>query len=246
VSLEKQSGTMLAASPIAPQDLFTPLPEDVLEYLHGRLDRDNTQSLPEHTLDLHRFETAIIERLFPHQDQRRVLVRLRLHSRVTAIAAAVIASQTNVPVQTAFACGWLHDMGIASCIHHLDDRAIVYDTDQLDRSWKIILHSVPRHTVYQSSRLRLPSNLRFALRDHVGFDSTATPSSLACVIFIAEHLAALQGCGFRDEQPASGLRPRLVALGLTERDLLPLARRTEQRICHLELAWQSLRLFEGA
>jgi hypothetical protein len=233
---------MLRANLVAPRDVFAPLPEEVLTDLHERLDRGELQNSPVRTLVLQRFEAALIERLFPFKDERRILVRLRLHSHVTAIAATVIASHTNLPVQSAFVCGWLHDMGIASCIHHLDDGSVFRDKATSDKLWKLIIDSAPRHTIHLASRWRLPSSVRYALRDHVGFDAAAPPGELACVMFVAEHIAAMQGCGFRDEQPATGLRPRLLSIGLTERDLLPLARHTEQRIGHLELEWRSLSL----
>jgi hypothetical protein len=241
---QRHSEPRLRVSPVAARDLMMPLPEDVITFLHEQLDRTVRLELPENNAGLLRFEEAITDRLFPLRDERRTIVRLRLHSHVAAVAAAVVAAYTKVPVQAAFVCGWLHDIGIASCIRHLDAPNQIFVLDDIDECFPLILRSAPEHAQSLLGRWRLPSSLRHALRAHVVFDANVVPEPLACVIFVAEHLAALQGCGFRDEQPATGLRSRLQGLGLTEHDLLPLSRCIEQRLGHLELEWQTLRLFE--
>jgi hypothetical protein len=238
---ELDSETMLRTSHIVPRDIVPRLPDDVVDDLHERIDRTADRSIQEATFSLRRFENAVIERLFPLRDERRSLVRLRLHSHVTAIAATVVAAKVHLPVHAAYVGGWLHDSGIASCILHLDDDAIFQDALAHRALWKKILDSAPYHTVALATRWRLPSSIRYALREHVGWCNDTTVSPLSCALFVAEHLASLQSCGFSDEQPLVGLNARLRTLGLSERDLLPLARDVERRIGHLELEWRSLK-----
>lgn len=235
------SESKLRTARIVPRALVPRLPDEVVDDLHERIDRAPERSIQEATFSLRRFENAIVERLFPLRDERRSLVRLRLHSHVTAIASTVVAAKVHLPVHAAYVGGWLHDSGIASCILHLDSDAVIHDALSNHDLWKQILYSAPFHTVALATRWRLPSSIRYALREHVGLHDSTPLSPLACALFVAEHLAALQSCGFSDEQPLVGLNYRLRALGLSERDLLPLARDVERRIGHLELEWRSLK-----
>jgi HD-like signal output (HDOD) protein len=231
---------------LAPRDLIAHLPEDVLHTLHEQLDTSQQRPLLSLIKQLSGFEAAVVDRLFPLRDERRNIVRLRLHSHATAIAAAVVAEQSQLPRQSAFVCGWLHDMGIASCFAHLDDLAKVFDSELHEQAWPPIRRSAPRHAIQLASRWRLPSSIRYSIRDHVGFDTTTAPSDLACVTFVAEHVASAQGCGFWDEQPAVGLLRALSTLRLTKRDLLSLERRTEQLLGALQLEWQCLAITHRA
>jgi hypothetical protein len=242
-SAEKPSGTLLRAERIVPRSLIASLPDEVVTDLHERLDRNPFQSVHEQIFGLKRFETAVIERLFPIRDERRIFVRLRLHSQVTAIAATVVAQKVRLPTQAAYVGGWLHDLGIASCLQHIDDGTPQTNALINDAVWKLILYSAPQHAVHLASRWCLPSAIRYALREHAGYGDINQVSPNACVLYVAEHLAALQNCGFRDELPIAGLRSRLNILGLDDRALLPLARDVERRIGHIELEWRSLKFF---
>ncbi|MGC4066577.1 MAG: HDOD domain-containing protein [Polyangiaceae bacterium] len=105
------------------------------------------------------FEAAVIARLFPVNDQRQNVVRLRLHSHATAIAAATVADRVDLPRQSAYVCGWLHDMGIASCFIHLDDLSEIFAVDLHEQAWPTIRRSASRHAIHLASRWRLPSGI---------------------------------------------------------------------------------------
>ncbi|MGC4066578.1 MAG: hypothetical protein QM784_18470 [Polyangiaceae bacterium] len=64
--------------------------------------------------------------------------------------------------------------------------------------------------------------------------------------FVAEHVAATQGCGFWDEQPAVGLVQALERLQLGKRDLLNLERRTEELLGLVQLEWHGLAMTHRA
>jgi len=242
----QSSQTSMRATGLASRDIFAPLPDSVLVELHERMDLREQGALFALPPPLVQVKEHLTRRLFPTADQRRHVVHLRLHSHATAIAAAEVAEKARLRRYTAFLCGYLHDIGIASAIRHIDDFTSLASELDFETAWPTILSAAENHARCLSLRWRLPSTMRYAIRDHVGFVTTDNPHLMACVTFVGEHLASVLGCGFRDEQPPSGLRKALSALGLTERDLSPLSRRIEQRLGEVEIDWESLRfLREG-
>lgn len=240
------SGSRLATSPIATGSVIAPLPAELIRFLHENLDRDESATKRAHASPLLSLKAAFEERLFPLSDQRRFVVRLRLHSHVTAIAADLVSSRIGQPRKTGFVCGWLHDAGIASAIRHLDPLIPIGTDSELAAVWPLILRSRSEHACHLGVRLRLPSTLRHFLREYASPVTLATTAPVTGIVFVAEHLAALQGCGFRDEQPVVGLHHHLSVLGLSERDVLPLSRALEERLGAQEIEWESLRFLAGA
>lgn len=233
---EYPSEARLRVSSPTAKDLRVSLPDAALEWLHDGMDRHGDG--PSEGRACQRvFENAIIERLFPVYDTRTFIIRMRDHCRATAIAARVVSERAGLCCgEKAFVVGWLHDMGLASLLAQLNP-LIESENEDFDRIWPALLREASSAAVGLATAWCLPSAIRYAVREHMGFSTLHPTQELAAATFIAEHLAGCIGCSFRDEQPTSGLRFALARLRLAERDLISLGRCTEQVLTREAWYW---------
>jgi hypothetical protein len=223
------------------------LGEELLQWLHDGLDQPGAARSDDDQVFLGDFEQAIIDRLFPLQDIRSFITRLREHSRATAITARVVARHAGIgAIDTTYVAGWLHDMGIALQLRRLNPRQFATENDAFERIWPSLLNFAPALGVSLATQWRLPSMIRHAIREHNSFGTIRSVHAVSGATFVAEHLAGCLGFGFRDEQPTTGLRVALSALNLSERDLAPMGRRAEQLLGYAGIHWMACTLSQMA
>jgi hypothetical protein len=222
------SGSMLKASSIAPRDIIDELPEALLRWIHEDLDGREASPLTSRWASPIDFESIVIDRLFPVRDTRPFIRRLREHSQATALAASMLAERNTVSAKIAWVCGWLHDMGIASCIRHADDVCWVQDDAALVELWPTILRSSAQHGIRLASRWRLPSAIRHAIREHESFVTLHTPSQIGSVMYVGEYVASLVGFEFHEQSIAVHVDRAMATLGVGEGDVMAIGTRTDQ------------------
>lgn len=240
------SGTVMKASVIAPRDIIEGLPDELLRWLHEDIDRRTLPRLLIHQMSQVDFESIIVDRLFPLRDNRTFIRRLRAHCQATATAAGMLAELKRQSPRMASVCGWLHDMGIASCIRHADEVSPISSDEALSVVWSTIRRSSAQHGIRLASRWRLPSAIRHAIRDHESFVTVGSANPIVATTVIAEHVADLIGCAFHDLVPVSALDRALSVLQLAERDVFNVAARTEKLLRHSRIPGPVARRCRGA
>lgn len=245
-SWEYPSEARLRLKPPLNSDVSAALPDPLLDWLHDGMDRHAEE--PSEARSLERcFENTLIDRLFPVYDTRTFVIRMRDHSRATAMAARVVSERASLRCSgRAFVVGWLHDMGLASLLVQLDPSAFESENEAFDQVWPGLLGQASHAAVSLATAWRLPSAIRYAVREHMSFSSIHPTHELAATTFIAEHLAGCMGCSFRDEQPTSGLRFALSRLQLCERDLISLGRSAERMLTREAWYWMGALPCAGA
>ncbi|HEY5957174.1 MAG TPA: HDOD domain-containing protein [Polyangiaceae bacterium] len=226
------SGAILKASVIAPRDIIDELPEELLRWLHEDLESTSMARLASRHASRVDFESIVIDRLFPLRDARPFVNRLRIHCHATAVAAGVLADMTRHSSKAARVCGWLHDIGLASCMRHADEVMHIADDSVLELLWPTIERSSAQHALRLASRWRLPSSIRHAIRDHASYAMFVTNNPLASITYVAEHVAVLIECDFHGASPVAALERARSVLSLSERDLVSVAARVEKVMRH--------------
>lgn len=222
------SGAVLKASAIAPRDIIDPLPEDLLRWLHDDFEGDSGKWGQAHQPSMVDFESVVVDRLFPLRDSRAFVRRLRRHCQATALAACLLAELTETSSKVAGVCGWLHDLGLAACIKHVDEVAVLSDNADLLALWPTILRSSAQHGIRLASRWRLPSAVRHAIRDHSNYATFATPNRIAATTYVAEYVATIIGYDFLEPTSPAALERAIAAVECGGADILGIAARTER------------------
>jgi hypothetical protein len=224
-----RSGPVFKAGTITPRDIISRLPEHLIDWLHQDLDRTSCTGLRRRHDPLVEFEDIVTQQLFPQDDARVFVQQLRCHSHVTAIAARTIAPSVGFGPETLFVCGLLHDVGVASAIRHADAIGHILDAGALELVWATLQRSAAQHAIWLATRWRLPSLIRYAIRDQVTYATLTTPSLVASAIVIAESLATFLGYGFGSEHqavpPLRGLDHALAHLRIHRHHLAEMAQR---------------------
>jgi hypothetical protein len=226
------SQTVLKANLIAPRDIIEPIPEPLLHYLHEDLDHSRFRLLRQPDPRLLQLEEVLMDRLFPLGDGRSFVAALRRHSRATAVASRVIAEAAGLPPDTTYVAGWIHDLGVASCLRHADEVMLIAEPAAFANLWPTIERSSASHAIRLCTRWRLPSSIRYAVRDHMTFDTLTRPSIVAAATIIAEQIANHLGFAFgrRCGLESPEIRRACVRLELSEWRLPNLAHQTAIRL----------------
>jgi hypothetical protein len=240
------SGAVVKTSAIAPRDIIDGLPEELLRWLHEDLDRKTLPRLLTQQVSQIDFESVVVDRLFPLRDNRAFVRRLRSHCQATATAAGMLAELKRQSARVATVCGWLHDIGIASCIRHADEVSPIANDEALAVVWPSIRRSSAQHAIRLASRWRLPSAIRHAIRDHESFIAVGSPNPIVAATVIAEHIAAVIGCAFHEPVPAAIVDRATSVLRLTEGDVLVVAGRVEKTLRHARTPFPTSRIAWGA
>ncbi|MGE5787079.1 MAG: HDOD domain-containing protein [Myxococcales bacterium] len=244
---EKASATRLRLSVGEHEDPRDPLSDTVLAWLHDSVDGRRSEWPWETRAREREFESSVVSRLFPIHDTRTPVMRLRDHSRATALAARVVVDRIGLGCgDQAFAVGWLHDMGLAAQLRQIEADALATEEERFEQIWPSLLRGAGDAAAHIAYAWRLPTGIRCAIQEHKSFSKLRSSNQLAAATFVAEHLAGCMGCGFRDEQPTSGLRVALSRLRLTERDLAPLGRGAERLLAREAWYWMGALPCAGA
>jgi len=226
------SHTAIKASVLVPQDIVEPLPDQLLYYLHQELDRQGfrLRSLPDRRL-LH-LEELLIARLFSIHEKCEALNILRQHCQATAIASRVVAEEVGLAPDMTYLCGWLHDIGIASCLRQLIHFFPTASPLDLAPLWPTVLRSNGAHAIHMCMRWRLPSGLRYAVRDHLNIETLRRPAMVAAATVIAESIVGELGFAFISSNgtPSRSLPIACARLGINERRLVGLACQIDARL----------------
>jgi hypothetical protein len=226
------SQTVIKAGIIAPRDIIRPISDPLIHYLHVELDRPRVRLLRLPDPRLLQLEESLVERLFPLSDPRGFVSSLRIHCQVTASVARVVAEEVGLPPDMTYVCGWLHDMGIASCLRHADEVFPIADETAFERLESTFSRSEAAHAIRLSSRWCLPSGIRFAIRDHVNYESQPRPDVTATATVLSERIVS--ELGFLPHRTPSK-RPRTMRqarerLGIGAQRFKNLLRQVETRL----------------
>lgn len=241
-----ESATRLKSAPDSLSPSSAGLPEDLIAWLHDGLDYADCAGRPEREVMLSKFEASVAAQLFPKDDARSFMVRLHDHCRATANAARVVAEYAGLPYRdTPFVVGFLHDYGIAAGLRDLDARTYFAENDAFRLVWPKVLASESDGSNELARHWRLPSAVRFALREHKSLGTLRSVHEIAASTFVAEHLVGCVGFAFLDEQPTTGLLSALAALRLSKRDLSTMGRRVERSLDRELWPWPRIRFLQA-
>lgn len=211
-----------------------PLPDHWIDWLHNDIHRSNRARGLSVSHLFAGFDQLALGRLLPHSDPRPFLALFRGHDYCTAIVSEVIAECVGLPVESAHVCGLLHDLGFVSALRRVDTFCTIETMPHFLRIRPTLVRAAEYHAVQMGLRWRLPSHIRFAIRDHTLYSTLTTPSLLSSVTHLAEHLADQLGyaLGFdhRPEHPTDGVAEALRHLGLSLGELRRLRDQASTRV----------------
>ncbi len=152
-------------------------------------------------------EAALHLRVFRAPGFDVLMERLSRHSIVTAYVLRELCRRTAIETEYAFACGLLHDVGIAACLLALSDdsRAGPVPTRGLEAALQDV------HTEASGIVVRLwglPAEIRRVVETHHQVSVGGTPHPLNAALVVAERLAGELGAGMaraQEKESAPGL-----------------------------------------
>lgn len=158
---------------------------------------------------------ALETRVFRAKGYERPMNELRRHSVAVAHLARVLGRETGVVSDSAFLCGLLHDVGIAtSLIAIVESTPPGADPPAFEVVWPAVARVHQYAGGLVASLWRFPSEVTFVLERHHDFLVDGHPHPLASLVYLADWVASELGFGIEDEQTTAGGEMILDALGL--------------------------------
>jgi HD-like signal output (HDOD) protein len=189
------------------------------------------------------WEVALNMRVFRCKHYEQPMEQIRRHSTAVAHLARLVAQQTSIPLDYAFLCGLLHDVGAAAILLLLGERAPGSTTQEpaLEES---VLAQVMEDAHAEASQLvaklwKLPADLQLVLAHHHSVTSGGYAHPTAAVIALAQKLALEEGprVGWHlppwDETPLSGLMAAEAALSVDANAFEKLRKKAEPMLVDL-------------
>jgi HD-like signal output (HDOD) protein len=141
------------------------------------------------------WEVAANLRVFRSTHYAPLMEQVRTHSMVSAHLCRFVAIQRQIPAESAFLCGLLHDIGIAATLLVLADQ--VQGGHGID---PVLLDLVLRETHQEISGLiarlwHLPTEMEFVLANHHNGTDPDKVTPLSAVVAVAEDLGQELGYG---------------------------------------------------
>jgi HD-like signal output (HDOD) protein len=141
------------------------------------------------------WEVAANLRVFRSTHYAPIMEHIRTHSAVTAHLCRFVAIQRQIPAESAFLCGLMHDIGMAATLLVLADQ--VQGGRSID---PVLLDLVLRETHQEISGLiarlwHLPSEIEFVLSNHHNGANPNNVTPLSAVVAVAEDLGRELGYG---------------------------------------------------
>jgi HD-like signal output (HDOD) protein len=137
------------------------------------------------------WEVALNMRVFRSKDYQLPMDEIRRHSTVVAHLARMVAKETSIPLEYAFLCGLLHDVGAAAVLLLLGDGSAVQPAplphDVLGR----VLHGAHAEASQIIAKLwKLPDDLQLVLAYHHRVTISGYAHPAAAVVAVSEQLAS--------------------------------------------------------
>lgn len=189
------------------------------------------------------WEVALNMRVFRSKHYARPMEAIRRHSVVVAHLSRMVAKETSIPLDYAFLCGLLHDVGAAAALLVLDD-AIGPQAPALAPLPPDVLGRVLADAHAEASQIiakqwRLPDDLQMVLAYHHAVSVGGHAHPTASVVAVAEHLAR-ELCvqhelpiGDWDSTRGSAVQAAKQALGVREPQLDKLRKHAEPLLLQL-------------
>lgn len=237
-ALEKDPLLAARVLRVANSPLFTGAPLHSLHHAVLRLGMKNLASVV--------WEVALNMRVFRSKTYEQPMEQIRRHSTVVAHLSRLVAQQTSIPLDYAFLCGLLHDVGAAAILLLLGERAPGQAAGQPGEVALAddILAQVMEDTHAEASALiariwNLPGDLQLVLEHHHKVMSGGYAHPTAAVVALAQKLALEEGptvgCTMPpwDETPLSGLMAAEAALGIDNNAFEKLRKKAEPMLAEL-------------
>ncbi len=152
------------------------------------------------------WEVILHDSVFRANGYTEILDTLRLHSVASAHATRVICLNTQQPVDYAFLCGLMHDIGIAALFTSLYEMDIHLDEKQQLIVWQVINDIHEEATGIIARLWRLAPEIRMVISNHHHIDKVAgLTHPVSAAVCLAEHLATELGFPPLDQERASKL-----------------------------------------
>lgn len=214
-TLEKDPLLAARVLRVANSSLYAGAPLQSLQHAVMRLGMKNLASVV--------WEVAMNMKVFRCKTYNDPMEQVRKHSTAVAHLSRLVAEQTPIPLDYAFLCGLLHDVGAAAILLLLGERGPV-ETPPLP---SFVLDEVLLDVHAEASQIiaknwKLPDDLQLVLAHHHAVHVGGHAHPTAAVIALAQKLAAEEGAALGhagphwDVTPDSALRVAEQALGIRE------------------------------
>lgn len=214
-ALEKDALLAARVLKVANSPLYSGAPLQSLHHAVLRLGMKNLASVV--------WEVALNMRVFRSKQYEQPMEQLRRHSTAVAHLSRLVAQQTSIPLDYAFLCGLLHDVGAAAILLLLGEHTPGAPAEPALADE--ILETVMKDTHAEASQLiakvwNLPSDLQIVLAHHHTVTAGGYAHPTAAVVALAQKLALEEGprVGWVtpswDETPLSALMAAEQALAI--------------------------------
>ncbi|HEX5656522.1 MAG TPA: HDOD domain-containing protein, partial [Polyangiales bacterium] len=232
-ALEKDPLLAARVLKVANSPLYTGAPLQSLHHAVLRIGMKNLASVV--------WEVALNMRVFRCKVYEQPMEQIRRHSTAVAHLARLVAQQTSIPLDYAFLCGLLHDVGAAAILLLLGERQPGQAQELLAPE---VLAQVMEDTHAEASALiakiwKLPGDLQLVLEHHHQITSGGYAHPTAAVIALAQKLALEEGPRANlhmpdwDETPLSGLMAAEAALSIENNAFDRLRKKAEPLLAEL-------------
>jgi HD-like signal output (HDOD) protein len=232
-ALEKDPLLAARVLKVANSPVYTGAPLQSLHHAVTRIGMKNLASVV--------WEVALNMRVFRCKVYEQPMEQIRRHSTAVAHLSRLVAQQTSIPLDYAFLCGLLHDVGAAAILLLLGERQAGQPQDTLPPE---VLAQVMEETHAEASALiskiwKLPGDLQLVLEHHHSVTSGGYAHPTASVIALAQKLMLEEGprVGWPmpewDETPLSGLMAAEAALSLDNNAFEKLRKKAEPMLSDL-------------
>lgn len=141
------------------------------------------------------WEVALNMRVFRSKAYERPMERVRRHSIATAHVARTIAKLTPVPLEYAYLCGLLHDVGAAAALLLLGEGGSNTGRQLADDVLQVVLSKSHAEASCQVAKMwQLPADVQFVLAQHHTVTAQGYAHPTAAIVAVAEKL-------IREESP---------------------------------------------
>ncbi|HEY6878967.1 MAG TPA: HDOD domain-containing protein [Polyangiales bacterium] len=233
-ALEKDPLLAARVLKVANSPLYTGAPLQSLHHAVLRLGMKNLASVV--------WEVALNMRVFRSKQYEKPMEQLRRHSTAIAHLSRLVAQQTSIPLEYAFLCGLLHDVGAVAILSVLGERTpgAPAESNLTDQ----VLETVMNEAHAEASQLvakiwKLPSDLQIVLAHHHSVTAGGYAHPTAAVVALAQKIALEEGprAGLImppwDETPLSGLIAAEQALGIDASSFEKLRKKAEPMLSEL-------------
>jgi HD-like signal output (HDOD) protein len=153
---------------------------------------------------------------------------LRTHSAFTAELTRVVCKERDVPVEYAFLCGLLHDVGIAACILALSEFAQSGPGISLDAAWPAVRELHEWGSEFLAKTWSLPADLTRVLGHHHADAVDPADRLVHSALRVADAVAADVGFGFHSEIGPGEKEAAFAELGIDEAGARKLTKAAEE------------------